>query len=138
MRFLINLWQKMMTTGCSAPSQRVSNGVCQQGRLHPSLAIRYTFPPWESISLIRHFWMNMELIRRLRTILCVEIAAPNLQSKHLQLIRKQEPRLGLNSAQSRNPNAGLMTMIGHPEMILGRGKSYTLLSCKGDQELSRD
>src|SRR5664280_2841363 len=115
MRFLIKRWQKM-TTGCLASFPRGSNGLCLRERLHPSSAILYTSPALESTSLIRHFWMNMELIRRLRTILCVEIAAPNLQSEHLQLIRKQEPRLGLKSAQSRDPNAGLMTMIGHLEM----------------------
>ncbi len=88
MRFPKEHWEKKKTTGCNVPSHRVSNGICQQGRSHPLLAIRYTFPPWESIYPIRHIWMNMELIRKLRTILCVEIAAPKLQSKHLQPMRK--------------------------------------------------
>ena len=77
MRFPIKLWQKM-TTGCLASFPRGSNGFCLRERLHPSSAIRYTSPALESNSPIRHIWINMELILRLRTVLCVEIAAPDL------------------------------------------------------------
>ena len=77
MRFPINLWQKM-TTGCLVSFPRGSNGLCLRERLHPSSAIRYTSPALESISHIRHIWINMDLILRLPTVLCVETPAPDL------------------------------------------------------------
>ena len=81
MRFPMEQWRKMMTTGCHVSFLRVLNGIYQQERLHPSLALRYISPALESNSPIRHIWISMELIRRLRTNLCVEIAAPDLQLK---------------------------------------------------------
>jgi hypothetical protein len=60
---------------------RVSNGFCLRERSHPSSAIRYTSPALESISHIRHIWINMGLILRLRTVLCVETPVPDLQPR---------------------------------------------------------